>query len=67
MNWGDTVGQRQQRAGNTDLAMMTPFAIPELAIIIGVIGTAVAGLTWARPEPRRVPARARLGKQHRRG
>jgi hypothetical protein len=48
----------------TDLAMMTPFAIPELAIIIGVIGTAIAGTLW-RPAPKRVPARARRGRVRR--
>jgi hypothetical protein len=50
-----------------DLAMMTPFTIPELAIIIGVIGTALAGMRWKQPEPKRVPAKARRGRARRNG
>jgi hypothetical protein len=39
--------------------MMTPIATPELAIVIGVIGAALAGMLWKQPTPKRVPARAR--------
>ena len=39
--------------------MMTPIAIPGLAIFIGVIGAALAGLLSKQPAPKRVPVRAR--------
>ena len=51
----------------TDLAMTTPFAIPELAVIIGVIGTALAGMLWKQPAPKRVTVRARRGRARRGG
>ena len=39
--------------------MMTPIAIPGLAIFIGVIGAALAGMLRKQPAPKRVLARAR--------
>jgi hypothetical protein len=39
--------------------MMTPLAIPGIAIVIGVIGTALAGMLWKQPVPKRVPVKAR--------
>jgi len=46
---------------------MTQPAIPELVIVIGVIGTALAGLLWKQPAPKRVPAKARPNKDGRNG
>jgi len=42
--------------------MMTPLAIPGLAIFIGVIGAALAGLLSKQPVPKRVPVKARRRK-----
>jgi hypothetical protein len=47
--------------------MMTPSVIPELVIVIGVIGTALAAILWKQPAPKRVPARARRNNKGRRG
>jgi hypothetical protein len=47
--------------------MMTPLAIPGLAIFIGVIGAALAGMLSKQPVPKRVPAKARHHKTRRNG
>jgi len=47
--------------------MMTPLAIPGLAIFIGVIGAAIAGMLSKQPVPKRVPVRARDRKARRNG
>ena len=41
------------------VTMMTPIAIPGLAIFIGVIGAALAGMLSKQRIPKRAPARAR--------
>jgi hypothetical protein len=47
------------------MIMMTPLAIPELAIFIGVIGAALAGMLSKQPAPKPVRASARDRKARR--
>ncbi|WP_407155268.1 hypothetical protein [Bradyrhizobium sp. STM 3557] len=45
--------------------MMTPLAIPGLAIFIGVIGAVLAGMLSKQPVPKPVRARPRDSKARR--
>jgi hypothetical protein len=39
--------------------MMIPLTAPGLAILIGIVGTALAGMLWKQPAPKQVPVKAR--------
>jgi hypothetical protein len=49
------------------MIMMTPLAIPGLAIFIGVVGAALAGMLSKQPVPKRVPVKANHNKTRRNG
>jgi hypothetical protein len=38
---------------------MIPLTAPGLAVVIGIVGTALAGILWKQPTPKQLPAKAR--------